>query len=271
MKYSLRSLMKFSIRDLFLLTAIIAIGIGWWLDRRYISAEAAVLRNAVVVLQNEQRSRVSESSSAIVTKRWNGTNEQFLQALRKIKDWYEFADRTADPFVQSADAEKAVPALIKLLSDEDAEVRRRAAATLGKLKRRAPEVVPALILLLGDEVPNNRWHAAFALSRFGKEATAALPALKQLALDKESPVAAFATTMMTAIDPDVEIEPILIGHLGSGVLHNRTTAVQYLSEKGSEAAKPALIEAFRSETDSTTRDLISRAIVNIESRAKLSP
>jgi len=271
MKYSLRSLLTFSIRDLFLLTVIIAMGIGWWLDHRHISAASAALRNAVVLLKNEQNSRVSFSSSPIVKKRWNGTNEQFLQALREIKDWYEFADRTADPFVQSPDAEDAVPALIELLSDENTEVRKRAASTLGKLKKRAPEVVPALIILLGDEVPNNRWHAAYSLGGCGKDATAALPALEKLALDKESPVGAFAATMMTQIDPDVEIEPILIAHLGSSSLHNRTTAVQYLSRKGSEAARPALIEAFRTETDSHTRDLISLAIVQIESRAKPAP
>ena len=33
MKYSLRSLMRFSIRDLFWLTIVIALVVGWWLDR----------------------------------------------------------------------------------------------------------------------------------------------------------------------------------------------------------------------------------------------
>jgi hypothetical protein len=34
MKYSLRSMMTFSIRDLFWLTVVVAMGVAWWLDHR---------------------------------------------------------------------------------------------------------------------------------------------------------------------------------------------------------------------------------------------
>ena len=38
MKYSLRSLMTFSIRDLALVTVIVAILVAWWLDRSRLAA-----------------------------------------------------------------------------------------------------------------------------------------------------------------------------------------------------------------------------------------
>jgi hypothetical protein len=33
MKYSLRSVMTFSIRDLVWLTVVVALGVGWWIER----------------------------------------------------------------------------------------------------------------------------------------------------------------------------------------------------------------------------------------------
>jgi hypothetical protein len=49
MKYSLRSLMTFSIRDLYLVTAIVAVCVAWWLDR---SSKAQVIESQNVELQS---------------------------------------------------------------------------------------------------------------------------------------------------------------------------------------------------------------------------
>ena len=43
MKYSLRSLMTFSIRDLFWLTVVIALVVAWWIDRNRATEEARLL------------------------------------------------------------------------------------------------------------------------------------------------------------------------------------------------------------------------------------
>jgi HEAT repeat protein len=67
---------------------------------------------------------------------------EFIKALRETKDWYEFADRTADPFAKTSIADEAVPALIELLDDPNPEVRTRAACTLGKIHRHPDHVVP---------------------------------------------------------------------------------------------------------------------------------
>src|SRR5436190_21175236 len=39
MKYSLRSLMRFSIRDLVWLTVVVALAVAWWADRRRLAAK----------------------------------------------------------------------------------------------------------------------------------------------------------------------------------------------------------------------------------------
>jgi len=39
MKYSLRSLMTFSLRDLFWITVVVALALAWWVDRRGIQKE----------------------------------------------------------------------------------------------------------------------------------------------------------------------------------------------------------------------------------------
>jgi len=43
MKYSLQTLMKFSIRDLLFVTVIVAILVAWWLDRQRLLREIQLL------------------------------------------------------------------------------------------------------------------------------------------------------------------------------------------------------------------------------------
>gem|GEM_PF-2169879 len=47
MKYSLRSLMRLSLRDLFWITVVVAMGLAWWLDHR-------------ILATSENKARVSE-------------------------------------------------------------------------------------------------------------------------------------------------------------------------------------------------------------------
>jgi hypothetical protein len=66
MKYSLRSLMTFSIRDLFWLVLVVAMGLGWWLERGRAStckAEAKQLQADLSIAKEE-----IASSSDLLTK-----------------------------------------------------------------------------------------------------------------------------------------------------------------------------------------------------------
>src|SRR4051812_4004995 len=54
MKYSLRSLMRFSIRDIALVTVIVALGLGWWERERQLASDLArcrLWRNAAGALE----------------------------------------------------------------------------------------------------------------------------------------------------------------------------------------------------------------------------
>ena len=66
MKYSLRSLMRFSIRDLFWITVVVAVGLGWWLERgraNTFKVEAKQLRADLSIAKEEMA-----SSSDLITK-----------------------------------------------------------------------------------------------------------------------------------------------------------------------------------------------------------
>ncbi len=95
----------------------------------------------------------------------------------------------------------ALLGLMQLLSDPEAQIRARAAFTLGKMQRTAPLIVPALLPLLNDEDANVRREAASALGNLGLAAKAAVPALKEQANDQDSPIAALAAEMLKRIEP----------------------------------------------------------------------
>jgi hypothetical protein len=104
-----------------------------------------------------------------------------------------------------AQAEFAVPALIRLLNDSDELTRARAGTSLGLLGQKPEIVVPALIRNLGE---TNGWRvphsAAKGLSRFGTNAVAALPALKAIAAHQDWRVREIVETAIQSIETQAE-------------------------------------------------------------------
>lgn len=74
----------------------------------------------------------------------------------------------------------AVPALIRVLESQDAELREKAADFLGSLGLAASQAVPALTAALADHYPDLAERAAWALGRIGPAAKSAVPALVAL-------------------------------------------------------------------------------------------
>lgn len=259
---------RFNLASLFLIVLGCAIALGWYVDRRR-------LQNLLMLAEAQKEAlRTSGRTISVISNRPAKVNtcatpEEFIAKLRSIKNWYEFADDTVDPFVKTPIADTAVPQLVELLADNDPEVRRRALATLGKMKRHSDVIVPALIPLLHDEVLNNQWHAAFALAQFGTDASEAIPAIESRMMDDDCGVAAFCASMIYRIDPARECTPRVVQLLSNPIKSNREEAIFYLSRHGDEQiAAAALTNAFEAEPDEQLRKKIAQALNSREKHVR---
>ena len=89
----------------------------------------------------------------------------------------------------------AVPALVHLLDDQEAELRRRAAGSLGQMKAQAKSAVPQIEARLKDADPEVRYTAARSLWQITGRAEAALPVFVETlkSSDRQLRIAAFRT------------------------------------------------------------------------------
>jgi HEAT repeat protein len=97
-------------------------------------------------------------------------------------------------------ANEAMPDIYKALEDKDAGVRAAAAKCLGACGQPADKAVPALLKMLKDDKEDAvKMAAAIGLGSMGKSAKAALPTLRELAADKKSKLGGTAKAAMKAI------------------------------------------------------------------------
>jgi hypothetical protein len=272
---------RFTLGSLLLLCAIIAMGIGWWLDHARLERE---LNNAQTRLEaRELLAKAREPLRAFAggynPQGFGGVSQptppnpyptpgEFIEALRFTSDFDQWQEAMVI-FAATEVADEALPSLIKLCKDLDPEVRSRAIYTLGCMARQEETVVPAAIRLLDDKDSNVRWHAAFALGDyFGPKSRSALPALQNIIESESSPISAFAAGMAFKIDPSIDVEPRLQEFLRTGDAETRMRAVESLRTISyattiSKSTEDALLEAFR-DSDESLKRIIAQLLEQIE-------
>jgi hypothetical protein len=105
-------------------------------------------------------------------------------------------------YLKGEDARSAVPALVRCLEDNDALVVEQAARVLGGLAVEERIVVPALAKVTSSPNENLRWNAASALMQFGPRAADAIPSLMELLRDPNADVRVVARNALKRIAPE---------------------------------------------------------------------
>ena len=162
-------------------------------------------------------------------------------------------------------ASTVVPALQKLLADEDPQVRWRSARALGDYESQAQGAAGVLRGLLKDSDPIVQYHAAVALGKVDDKSDATVQALVGAVTSPDGRVARAAISALRSLEPDpkhvvVAMKSVLASDDDAVVLH----AIEAIVERGGAAA-PLLNEALKQPE---TAYLAAAAIQHIGPDAK---
>lgn len=162
---------------------------------RFAKALATVaLFNGVLYLSLPSAAYASNESDA---KKYTEELKTAKDAKTKIAALQELTKLAA---IMKSYVEKALPDIYKSLEDKDAGIRAAAATCLGACDEPADKAVPALLKLLKDDKEDSvKIGAAKGLGAMGPAAKEALKTLRELAGDKASKIAPAAKAAMKAI------------------------------------------------------------------------
>lgn len=249
--------MQFSLRGALLLFVIVALVLGWWIDRRRLTKRIELREKQIWGLKQPKGMGGPSEQNRFASA------DEFLQVLRSARNENEFLE-AAGPFALAEGATEALPGLMGLLRDPSPEIRSRSLTVLAWMGRRAARAVPEVIPLLDDESSSVRANAMWMLGECGDAARDALPPLRRRMMDDDSPEAAFATETVSKIDSSADVGDRLRQLLHNKLPGNRWTAAQHLPEHVEAAVARRLLEArYEIEDDPTTRDIIAFSLNNL--------
>jgi HEAT repeat protein len=180
--------------------------------------------------------------------------------LRKTEDCQEMAG--CGFYILGSTAKPAVPALIKLLSDDDPEVRYWAAGCLGLIGPSAREAVPAL--LAGFNTNRYFWAVSFALGKIGPDARQAIPFLKGIASTNFMAQVALIQIGADSLTPFID----QLKDTSNRTKWNYAACVVGKFPTNTESAIPLLIAGL-SKTNTAMLDCALAALGDIHQRADL--
>ena len=162
----------------------------------------------------------------------NGSNEARYAAIDDLGERRQAAD-------------SVVPALAKLLKDDDPKVRWRSARSLGDYGELAKPAANDLRNLLNDKDRIVQYHAALALGKTGDRSHETIDALVHAVTEPDGRVARAAITALRALDPDPKHVIAALEHVLSSDDHVVVVhALEAAIERGAKAA-PMLNEALK--------------------------
>ena len=154
--------------------------------------------------------------------------------------------------------ERAVSLLLKLLRDEEPEIRRTAAECLGKIGD--PQATDSILPLMHDPAAVVREAAVLAMGRLKPLATDGVVALLTQALeDPDGSVRQAGGVAIGEIEPGSRLLEPVLGLLRSSDVTIRRAAVRALLQINARQWLPALVEAGR-DSDAEVRQGIVAAV-----------